>query len=202
MRAVSTYSLLSKRCLAECPASSAQYMSVIWRGKCCTKTVVLSVTVSSCPSATEMASNKLQENLPFRWQKSLPTNAEVHGASRTVSRSFHASLFNNKFEARVWDSLAEMTNFPGGKTLSCCFRIVFILLFVSYFPALAPCQTRERVPSSFLYLIQSLAKTTWSPFHKPLLFSSIWVIHLPSPVLLAEFYLQLILYSGQSTISK
>lgn len=150
MRAVSTYSLLSKRCLAECPASSAQYMSVIWRGKCCTKTVVLSVTVSSCPSATEMASNKLQGNLPFRWQKSLPTNAEVHGASRLppeVSMPVFSTINLMPGSETHW--LRWLTSQGVKLSIAALGLCLFCCLFPTFLPWHPVKPEREFLPPSF-----------------------------------------------------
>ena len=140
-------------------------MSVIWRGKCCTKTVVLRLPVSSCPSATEMASNKLQGNLPFRWQSPCPPMLkcmEPPGQFPEVSMPVFSTINLMPGSETHW---LRWLTFQGVKL---SVAALGLCLFVSYFPARAPCQTRERVPSSFLFLIQSLAKTTWSPFHKPL----------------------------------
>ena len=59
------------------------------------------VAISFSNPPTETASNKLQENLSLRGQRSLPTNAEVKGVARTVSKSFYTSLINNKFDVRL-----------------------------------------------------------------------------------------------------
>ena len=110
------------------------------------------VTISFSNPPTETASNKLQENLPLRGQRSLPTNAEVKGVARTVSNSFYTSLVNNKFDVRLWYSLAEMTTFQWVKLSAAALGLcLFVICFLLPCPGALP--TREGTPSPFLYFI-------------------------------------------------
>lgn len=131
-------------------------------------------------------------------------NADVHGFSRLVCKSVHASL-RLKFDTRLWDSMAEMTDpeaaFSGLKAHVLLWGSCW--LFVSYSPTLAPCQIREEALPSCPYLALWLVHNTRSPFHKPTpAYKSFFPsIHHPSSVP-SEFDLRLRLHAEWLTTDK